>query len=59
MVLSRISDYAPFLPADQSELPELEAKIAAVGDETYAASMMLCMAAAGHIAVDVLWHRIR
>jgi hypothetical protein len=39
--------------AIQGELPRLEAKIEAVGDETYAAGITLCMTAAGYIAVDL------
>ena len=39
--------------AIRGELPALEAQIDAVGDETYAASIALCMIAAGYIAVDV------
>jgi hypothetical protein len=39
--------------AIQAELPEVEAKIEAIGDETYAAGITLCMIAAGYIAVDV------
>jgi hypothetical protein len=39
--------------AIQAEPSELEAKIEAVGDETYAASVTLCMVAAGYMAIDV------
>jgi hypothetical protein len=39
--------------AIRGELPELEATIGAVGDETYAAGITLCMIAAGYIAVDL------
>lgn len=39
--------------AIRGELPELEAKIEDVGDETYAAGITLCLLVAGYIAVDV------
>jgi hypothetical protein len=39
--------------AFRGELPELEAKIEAVGDETYAAGITLCLILAGYIAVDL------
>jgi hypothetical protein len=39
--------------AIRGELPELEAEIDAVGYETYAAGIALCMIIAGYIAVDV------
>jgi len=40
--------------AIRGELPELEAEIDAVGDETYAAgTITLCLIAAGYIAVDL------
>jgi hypothetical protein len=39
--------------AIRGELPELEAEIAAVGDETYAAGITLCLIIAGYIAVDL------
>jgi hypothetical protein len=39
--------------AFRGELPELEAKIEAVGDETYAAGITLCLILAGYMAVDL------
>ena len=39
--------------AIRGELSELEVKIEAVGDETYAVGIALCMLAAGYIAVDL------
>ena len=39
--------------AIRGELPALEAEIDAVGDETYAAGITLCMIIAGYIAVDL------
>ena len=39
--------------AIRGELPALEAEIVAVGDETYAAGITLCMIIAGYVAVDL------
>jgi hypothetical protein len=39
--------------AIRGDLSELEAEIEAVGDETYAAGIALCLIAAGYIAVDL------
>jgi len=39
--------------AIRGELPELLAKIAAVGDETYAAGITVCMIVSGYMAVDL------